>query len=174
MSFAADQRRMLPKGSVIMDAIRQYIISVTSAAIVCGVMKGLVKKGPAQEIIKILCGTFLAFTFLNPVMNLSLDNLSDPIMINLEEGRDAIADGVKMSEDASKQEISKRISDAVSKKAAEFGLTLSAEVIFNNEPIPVPIGLKISGAVTPYAKIQLQHFIRNELGINEENLSWIG
>ena len=157
-----------------MDAIREYIISVTSAAILCGVVKGLIRKGPAHGILKIICGVFLAFTFLHPVMNIPLYSLTDPIIIKLEEGRDAIADGVKISEEASKQEISNRISEAVSKKAAELGLNLTVEVIFSDESVPIPIGLKIAGTASPYAKIQLQHYIRNELGISEEELNWTG
>ena len=155
-----------------MDAIRQYVISVTSAAILCGVIKGIFQKGPAQGLIKMLCGTFLAFTFLDPVINLPLDSLSYPITIKLEEGRDAIADGIMISENASRQEITRQIAEVITEKANEFGLEVSVEVVFSDESTLIPIGLRIAGDVTPYAKIQIQHYIRNELGISEEDISW--
>lgn len=157
-----------------MDAIRQYVISVTSAAILCGVIKGLVRKGPAHGIIKMLCGTFLAFTFLKPITYLSFDTLANPINIQIEEGSSAIEDGQKVSAEAMKEEISKRISEMLSRKAAEFGAEVLVEVTFSDGPMPVPIGLEITGAVTPYVKVQLRQYIRNELGISEEDLSWSG
>ena len=42
-----------------MEGLRQYVISVTTAAIVCGMLTAVLKKGTMQSLVKLLCGFFL-------------------------------------------------------------------------------------------------------------------
>lgn len=157
-----------------MDAVRQYVISITASALLCGVLKGMVGKGTAQGVIKILCGTFLAFAFIKPLTELSFTALADPFIPGMEAGQDAVAEGQNISKEAMKSEIAEQISRIIVRKAEEFGSEVYVEVYFSEDTMPVPVGLKISGSISPYAKVQLQQYIRSELGIDEEALTWTG
>lgn len=157
-----------------MDALRQYVVSITSAAVLCGVLKAMVRKGPSSGIIKILCGTFLAFAFLNPLTDLSLEVLAEPIIPGLEGRQSALEEGAYLSRTALEQEISQRIEEEIIQKAAILGVEVSVDVDFSGDTPPIPIALTITGNVSPYAKIQLEQYIRDELGICKEDLRWIG
>ena len=57
-------------------------------------------------------------------------------------------------------------------KAADLGVSVSAEVILTESEIPVPEGAILSGTMEEEVKLRLQQIIRNDLNISKENLLW--
>ena len=76
-----------------MEGLRQYVISVTTAAIVCGMLTAVLKKGTMQSLVKLLCGFFLAFTFLNPIGKLELKALPENWALDYQAASDTAQEG---------------------------------------------------------------------------------
>ena len=63
-----------------MNAIRDYLVQVIAAALICGAIGNMVdKKGSIGLILKILCGIFMTMTILAPVSNIRLTELPELI-----------------------------------------------------------------------------------------------
>lgn len=46
-----------------MESIRQYLLSITAAAVICSLITGIMgKKGTYAAIVRMLCGLFMAIT----------------------------------------------------------------------------------------------------------------
>ena len=53
-----------------MEGLRQYVISVTTAAIVCGMLTAMLKKGAMQSLVKLLCARELRVRVISGLMHL--------------------------------------------------------------------------------------------------------
>ena len=62
-----------------MDAVRQYMISLTAAALLCSLVRALVPKGRMQRICTLLCGLFLAMTALSGLAGWELSDFAAEI-----------------------------------------------------------------------------------------------
>lgn len=157
-----------------MDEIRQYIISVTAAALFCAIITSLLcKKDSGFAIIKLLSGLLLAYTVIAPWTKIRLTDISiytDSISAEAEQFVQCGADYM-YSETAT---IIKEKSEAyILDKAASMGLNIEVEVTLSNTDPPMPDSAVIKGAVSPYAKEKLQVCFQSDLGIPKENLLWI-
>ena len=157
-----------------MDGIKQYIISVTAAAIFCAIIKGLLnKKDPASAIIQLLSGLLLAYTVIAPWTKINITDISvfySSISASAEQFVES-GTGYVYSETAS---IIKEKSEAyILDKAASMGLDIQVEIILGSTDPPLPESAIITGSVSPYAKERLQVCFQDDLGIPKENLLWI-
>lgn len=156
-----------------MEGLRAYVISVTAAAMICGIVAGLVKKNGAGELIRMVCGLVLAFTVLRPIAGLKLDQLPFDLP-SLPSGEDAASQGEKITREAMEDIIKSQTEAYILDKAAALGVNLTAEVLLGEDTIPVPVGVILSGACSPYAKSELTDAIEKDLGIPKENQLWTG
>lgn len=60
-----------------MEALRQYVISVVAAAMLCGIVVRLFPNGSGKQVGKLICGLFLAYTVLSPISRVDFSNLPD-------------------------------------------------------------------------------------------------
>lgn len=155
-----------------MDAIKDYLISITAAAIITGIVTGITKKsGSISAMIRLLSGLFMAVTILYPVVDIQFSSLR-PYLDQMSIDGDYAADlGKKAAEEEMKQFITERSCAYILDKAAAFGADLEVEVYLQDF---VPCGVQISGAVSPYAKQQISQYISSNLGISLEEQRWIG
>ena len=59
-----------------MQGIREYLLSITSAAIICAVAKHIIgEKGRSSKIIYVVTGLFMAITLISPVLNFRMENI---------------------------------------------------------------------------------------------------
>lgn len=157
-----------------MESLKQYVISVTVAALICGIVAGLVKKNGTGELIRMVCGLVLAFTVLRPIVGLKLDQLPTELLPNLQEGADMASQGEKITREAMEDIIKSETEAYILDKAAALGMSLTAEVLLGEDTIPVPVGVILSGAVSPHARSELTNVIEKDLGIPKENQLWTG
>jgi len=157
-----------------MEAISQYVISVTTASILCGIVGVLIKTSPSHNIIKLLCGTFLIFTFLRPISELPIGEYDRYILPDLELGKATVRQGEEMSREAMAAIITQKTEAYVLDKAEELGASVLVEVALSDDPVSVPVSMRISGSVSPYVREQLRQYILKDLGIHGEDLHWIG
>lgn len=153
-----------------MEALRQYIISVVAAALICGIITGLFPKGAAREVMKLVCGLFLAYTVLRPMAGAELGRLEDLPFSFSNQGEAAAALGTQMAEESMAQFIKEETQAYILDKASKLGLTLEADVTLDEENIPVAVTLR--GQVSPYDRSRLERMLTQDLAIAKENLQW--
>lgn len=157
-----------------MDQIRQYIISITVAAIICAIISGLIgKKGTQGSIIKLLCGLFLSITIISPWLHLDVNYIADYFNeIKIDAG-DSVDHGQTLA-NMSREAIIKAQTEAyILDKASSMQLDITVEVTLSDTDLPVPYSVVLRGSASPYAKQNLQRIITSDLGIPEENQEWI-
>ena len=157
-----------------MENLRQYVISVTAAALICGVITSMVKKGGAGELIRMLCGLVLSITVLYPISGLHLDSLSFDLFSSVQEGERIAAQGEKITRQSIADIIKSETEAYILDKAAALEVNLTAEVTLSEDDIPVPVGVTLSGNLSPYARSQLTNVIEKDLGIPKEYQLWTG
>lgn len=158
-----------------MAALRQYILSVSSAAILCGLVKAMVPKGSLQEILKLICGVFLALLVVEPVIQLDPGRILSHFTGQLtSEGEAAAAFGEELARDSMAQYIKRETEAYILDKAKELGITAEVEVLVGKEDLPVPTAAVIRGPVSQRNKQELECMLEENLGIAKENLQWIG
>ena len=77
-----------------MEALRQYVISVVAAAMLCGIVVWLFPIGSGKQVGKLICGLFLAYTVLSPISRVDFSNLPDFSLGCMDDAKDAAAMGV--------------------------------------------------------------------------------
>ena len=155
-----------------MNAIRDYLISVTAAALISGIVIGISKKsGSISTIVKLLAGLFMTVTVLYPIVDIRLSEAQfywEQLSLDADY---AASIGKNAAEQEIKQIITDRSCAYVLKKANELGADIQIEIILEDL---IPDSVRISGAVSPYVKQQLSNYIATNLGIPLEDQLWTG
>ena len=158
-----------------MEGIREYLLQITAAALVCGVVTGFLdKKGTSGALLRMLCGIFMTVTLISPILDIRLGELPELLGSFSAEADDVTKQG-KEDAQASMGVIIKQQTEAyILEEAKTFGVDISVEVELNTDDIPVPCSVRIVGMVSPYGKNRLQQIIKEELGIPVEEQIWVG
>lgn len=158
-----------------MDGIRQYILSVVAAAVLCAVIRTMASgKGTAASLIRLVSGIFLAFVVMAPVAHLELEALPTVLMLDSQEAAEAAALGENIARDAAGDIIKQQTEAYILDKAEALGLELTVEVTLSGGELPTPAAVRIRGSASPYARAALQAMLEEELGISKENQLWTG
>lgn len=156
-----------------MHALAEYIICVSAAAFVCGIVNSLMPKGPAKEVLKLVGGLFLAFSVIRPVADIRIPELAEVSASWQEEASEAAALGEEMAREAAAESIKQELEAYILDKAGELRLTVEAEVFLEEETL-LPESVTVSGNAAPNSRQRLTDWIESELGISEEDIRWIG
>lgn len=156
-----------------MDHIRQYLLSVLAAAILCAVIIKLTQQqNTVSGIIKLTASLFLTITMLSPILKLQINTFSSWIEDYEVAANSLIADG---SQAATEEKITRIIESTeayVLGKATEHGADVRVKVGITNPETLVPDQITVEGTVSPYVKQLLQNVISKELGIPKEKQVW--
>lgn len=157
-----------------MNTIRQCIISITAAGLICGCISAIVsKKGVYGTIIKLLTSVFLVLTVISPWTNLKFPDYTDFWNEMSASGSALVLDGTEMAQEATIGLIKANAEAYILDKATALGLDVNVDISVNCTTTPIPDGVVITGAVSPYAKTQMQEYIIENLGIPKENQIWM-
>ena len=154
--------------------MREYLLSLVAAAIICSITKNISnEKTLSGAMLRLVAGIIMTVTVLAPVVNLDLNDL--PLMTThfMDEASAIAAEGEEMAASARNAIISDRAEAYILDKAAAFGAALEVEVTISDGPM-MPEGARRKGAISPYAKLQLQRIMEQDLQIAKENQQWIG
>lgn len=158
-----------------MDTLRQYILSVTAAAILCGMVRSICSETGFRTTVNMLCGLILAVTILTPVIRIDLNGLIGEFTASYSQ--DALA-AASVGEDTYQDSLSaiiKQESEAyILDKAAQLDASVDVEIILSEQDIPVPVSAVIRGNISPFSRQQLTQILENDLGIMKENQQWTG
>ena len=91
----------------------------------------------------------------------------------LKDSDISVQDGIDSARQASSEYIKSKSETYILNKAEEMGAHVSVDVVLSDSELPVPAQITLCGAVSPYAKQRLVDCIQNELGIAEDEQTWI-
>lgn len=157
-----------------MESVREYLFSVTCAALICGILCSVAdEKRTGGMLTKLLCGIFLSLTVIRPLAGFPLLKLDLGGSRITQEGIRAAETGVEYARQAKIQIIKMQTEAYILEAAKHYDLYLTVEVEISEDDTPVPYAVKIQGRVSPYAKTQLTEMMERELAIPKENQRWM-
>ena len=155
-----------------MEAVGQYILSVILAALICGILSSVVP-GTGKAWVQMLCGFAMLICLMRPfsgIQDLNFSLIEDAVQ---QDGEDWSNHGEKMARNAMADIITQNTQAYIMDKAEELDIHVQVEIFVSNDTIPVPVGAELYGEVSPYARLQVESLIENELGIAKENIRWM-
>ena len=153
-----------------MDAIKDYLLSITAAALICGIVNSLSGKGSTGKLLKLLSGLFLAAAVIKPAVEVKLDNIynfTDNLSVNSDI---VVSQGENLAAEEMKRIIKEKTEAYILDKAKALGAEIAVEVTLHDY---TPVGVTIEGDVSPYVKKNLSANITQELDIPPEEQVWI-
>lgn len=153
-----------------MEEIRQYLYSVSAAALICWCVSSFIsRQGYISKILKLLCGIFLTVTIIKPITDVRFDDLTAVINRLSVDAEIAAFNGEDMAIEEMENIIKQNIKAYIINKANALDAVLEIEVILENM---VPAAVTIYGEYSPFAKNSLSNMIAQDLGIPEEAQKW--
>ena len=157
-----------------MVTLREYVLSVSAAAVICGILSGILgEKTFSGAAVKMLCGIVMLIAVLNPFVKIKWDDILCVTDSFQNAGALVAEEGIDYGRQALEHRIKERTAAYIQEKARQYRASLEVEVDVAGENIPVPESVRLIGTVSPYARRQLQRDITLELGIPEERQIWI-
>lgn len=158
-----------------MESVREYLLGVTASSLFCGILTTILgKKGMCGNTVKFLCGIVMILAFISPLLNLQLSSLKGAFHDLSLESESVTAFGQETALKEYADIIKDRMAAYILDKAESLGAELTVEVTLSDELPLVPCRVKISGAISPYAKKVLSDSIAKDLGIDAEEQVWTG
>lgn len=156
-----------------MDAIREYLIGVVAAALLCGIISTLVgTKGTVGVAMKLVSGLLMLLAVVRPWTSITFDDLfgwADDIRA---DGSAIVFSGESMADETYRASIKQQLKAYIVDEAKALGCELTVEVILSDDDIPVPKQVRLAGEISPYARQTLTNLMVQQLGIDREDLIW--
>lgn len=152
-----------------MDRLELYILSISAAAMVTGILCGILGDGTGKELVKMLCGLLILFTVLKPLRDVDLTQLQSQLTIHTGEAVDTVKLGKEMAAEEMKGIIKQRAEAYILDKAASLQTAIDIDIRVEEM---IPTAATVSGKISPYSKLQLQRILEDDLGIIRENQVW--
>ncbi len=143
--------------------MRAYLLRLLCGSMVCALVRAISER----QIVKLLCGAYLAALFLSPAVELDWE------LPDLEEiRRDAaavVAEGAADAKEAESAVIKDRCEAYILDEAAALGLEVRAEVSVDSGRIT---SVAVYGCPEGQVRDALSQCIARDLGVGKEAQSW--
>ena len=154
-----------------MTDFREYVLSLTAAALLGGILLSCVPEGSGRKILRLVCGILLTVTALKPLGQLRLPNLDALSGEYRQQAEAAVAMGKEMARLEAQEGICKALEAYILDKAAELGMDVTPEIFLDESGIPVSI--RLEGEISSELRQKMQTIITNDLEIPGEAQEWI-
>lgn len=156
-----------------MSAIREYLLTITAAALICAIVRKLLDgKGTPAAIGKLLTGLCMTLTVLSPLAGFTGGSM-DRLVLDLEEkGKRYVTEGENYSKKALQESMIAGIEAYILEEAENLGAALQVDVSLTENDCPAPNKVYIRGDISPTGKKKMQRWLYETLGIAEENQIW--
>lgn len=157
-----------------MNGISKWLLGVIAAALITAIINTLLPKNSKNaKIIGIISGFFILLTALTP---LSGDRILD-FNIFIEDieksGQAAAQSGHESSASQMRQIITAQTEAYIQEKATAMGADIQVTVTLSTDDPPIPVAVKLEGSITPYDRSKLAAIIANDIGVTEDQQTWI-
>ena len=156
-----------------MEKIREYLIGVVVAALLCGIFTSLAgTKGTIGASVKLMASILMLLSVIRPWTNISLNGFLHFGDGFTQEATDYVASGQCMALESYRQSIISQTQAYILDEAKALGCNIQVEVFLTEDNPPVPMRVQVTGEVSPYARRTLTNFIAERLGIGQEDQIW--
>mgnify|MGYP000885463590 FL=1 len=155
-----------------MEGLREYLLRLLWAALVCGVVNRTAKGSGCAPVIRLLCGVFLTVVLVQPLCGLSFE---EPLRWaeNLNAlGAEIVEQGSREAQAQKEAIIKTRLEAYIVEKADQTGASVSADITLDDDGLPRAV--TVTGVLSPAAKGRLKRMLTQELGIPEVRQQWNG
>ena len=156
-----------------MGVIREYLLSVTGASALCGIVSAVTGKNTYSGIIRLICGAFLLFTVTAPLVRAEFTALPIPGEELVKEAENAVLKGVDYAAQARARIIKEELEAYIMDKASGLDAQINPQITLTDDTPPIPAKVTIIGTWTPAAKSQLERILTQDLGIAKEQQIWM-
>lgn len=154
-----------------MDGLRQYLIAVCSAAILCAIIKQIVgKEKMGGGTVHLLCGIFVSLCIISPWKDFSLKGLEIYNPLQTQQADAYVESGIQMTQVQINAIITEQTEAYILEKANQMRVQVEVRVELSDEGIPYRA--VVAGALSQEEKEELSAFILEELGIQREMQIW--
>lgn len=156
-----------------MDGIREYLIGVVAAALLCGILTSLTgTKGTVGIAVKLVSGLLMLLAVIRPWTSISFDGLFGWAEDITADGTGFVASGEMMADEVYRASIKQQMEAYIVDEAKALNCNLVVEVILSDDEMHVPVQVRLTGEVSPYARQTLTSMMTERLGIKREDLIW--
>ena len=155
-----------------MEGLREYLLRLLWAALVCGIVNRTAKGSGCAPVIRLLCGVFLTVVLVQPLCGLSFE---EPLRWTEDLnalGAEIVAQGSREAQAQKEAIIKARLEAYIVEKAAQAGASVTADITLGGDGLPRAV--TVTGALSPAAKGRLKRMLTQELGIPEVRQQWNG
>ena len=155
-----------------MDSLREYVLGIVAAALLCGILIRLPQNSGSKDIIRMLCGVFMTIALTLPIVGRKGIRWEFILPEIEQQAQDISAEGTAAAENTRREFIKQRVQAYILSRAEELETEIQAEVTLGENCIPVSV--TIAGSISPQNRSRLSQVIASELGIPKEQQEWIG
>lgn len=156
-----------------MNALREYLIRLLAAALICGIVQGFPRDRTAKALTRLVSGVILTLLVLSPLRDLRLPAELPGSDALAQQASEAASEGLQMNTDALGQRIKEEVRSYILDEAGQLGLTVDADIEVSRETLPLPVSAVIRGTVPDSLRPSLEELLQKKLGIPKENITWI-
>lgn len=157
-----------------MDDIRQYIIGVVAAALLCGISTALIHEKTAMAAaVKFITGLLMVLAVLQPWTKISLDIFTDWRDGISADASNIVSYGKESANAAYCAGIKEQLVSYIQDEAKALGAEISVQIILTDDDVPVPKRVVLSGSISPSGKQTMSTLLTERLGISREEQIWI-
>lgn len=151
-----------------MGALKEWLLSVTAAAILCALAQGLIPPGPVRRVGRLTAGLVMAAALLAPLA--SLRGVDPEQWLEGWQPQEEVQDLEKQRDETMKTIIEEECGAYIVDKAAQLGADCQVQVVCapEGEGVFLPWQVTITGDLSPGQQEQLTAQIQEELGVPPE------
>lgn len=151
-----------------MGVLREWLLSVTAAAILCALAQGLIPPGPVRRVGRLTAGLVMAAALLAPLA--SLRGVEPEQWLESWQPQKEVQGLEEQRDETMKSIIEEECSAYIVDKAAQLGAECQVTVVCSSEGegVFLPWQITVTGDLSPGQQEQLTRQIQEDLGVPPE------
>lgn len=157
-----------------MDWMRQWILGVTCAAVLCALLQAFLPKGGLEKAGRLVGALVLLIATVQPLAGLDYASLAETLAQYRLAQSDAAAEAAEMSGEVLKTIIEQQAAAYILDKAEELGFQCEADVVCadGESGVPYPASVRIVSSADEEQQRRLAQIIEADLGIPADSQSY--
>ena len=153
-----------------MEGLGHWLLSVTAAALLAGLLKALMPPGPVQAVGVLGCSLLLFLTMARPVLSLRWEMLTGAVE-DYQRQTEQLQQALEQTSADLELTIIASRSGAYSEDVTA-GLDARVELLWTADRPPRLTGARITGALSAQERAELGLRLCRELGLEESQITW--
>lgn len=157
-----------------MNTLQRGVFAIFAAAFIRSVLLQILQDRNLREWIHLLGGIYITVVIVGGIRQLDYNKLMEQLDITYTGASEYALEGKNQARSAMEQIIKQNCEAYILDVAEQMDVTVTVDVFFSDEEVPVPEKIMVYGSVSPYAKTKLSAIITEDLGLDRGSQVWIG